>query len=110
MVRVVNTDCGGSFGMKNGGYPEHALVLWTSRLVGRPVRWVSDRSEGFISDHHARDNVTTVRLALDAKGIFLGLEVYTKANLGAYLDTYGVHSSTGNVGGLAGTYRIPAIY
>ncbi|MPY71628.1 MAG: molybdopterin-dependent oxidoreductase, partial [Alphaproteobacteria bacterium] len=67
-LRVVPGDVGGSFGMRGGTYPELVLVLWASRLVGRPVKWVCDRSEGFMSDDHGRDNVSEVTLALDAEG------------------------------------------
>jgi len=108
-LRVISPDVGGSFGMKNSPFPEYALVLWAARKLGRPVHWTGKRSECFISDCHARDNLTTVRLALDSDGRFLALDVKTLANLGAYLNTATPHSPTGNLGGLAGVYRTPAI-
>ncbi|MCW5691946.1 MAG: xanthine dehydrogenase family protein molybdopterin-binding subunit [Pseudolabrys sp.] len=106
--RVVAHDVGGSFGMKGSVYPEQVLVLWASRLTGRPVKWVAERSEGFLSDHQARDNISDVALALDKDGRFLALRVETMANIGAYIALNGLHSSTNNLGGLAGVYRIPA--
>lgn len=109
-LRIVTPDCGGSFGMKYGAFPEQVLVLWAARKLGRPIRWVSDRSEAFMSDHHARDNVSRAELALDREGRFLGLRVSTTANLGAYLDVHGIHTPTNNVGGLAGTYTTPNIF
>jgi carbon-monoxide dehydrogenase large subunit len=109
-VRIVSPDVGGSFGMKDGIFPETALVLWAAKRVGRPVRWQSERTEAFVSDHHSRDNETVAELALDADGRFLGLRVITAANMGAYLNAHGPHSSTNNLGGLAGTYTTPAIY
>jgi carbon-monoxide dehydrogenase large subunit len=109
-LRIVTPDCGGSFGMKYGAFPEQVLVLWAARKLGRPVRWVSDRSEAFMSDHHARDNVSRAELALDRNGRFLALRVSTTANLGAYLDVHGIHTPTNNVGGLAGTYTTPHIF
>ena len=60
--RIVQGDVGGSFGMKGGTYHELPLVLWASRKCGRPVKWMCERSEGFMSDDHARDNVTDVTL------------------------------------------------
>lgn len=105
--RVVSHDVGGAFGMKGSLYPEQILVLWASRLVGRPVKWMSDRSEAFLSDHQARDNVSNVELALDANGLFLALRVETIANIGAYIALNGLHSSTNNLGGLAGVYTTP---
>ena len=70
-------DVGGSFGIKNALYPEQALVLWAARRVGRPVAWIGERADGFLSDYQARDNVSTGELALDADGRFLGLRVRT---------------------------------
>ena len=109
-LRVVSEDMGGAFGMRSGPYPENILCLWTARLLGRPVKWTGDRTESFQSDDQARDNVSTVELALDADGIFLGLRVATVANLGAYLSLLGPHSSTNNLGSLSNTYRTPAVY
>ena len=83
-VRVVAGDIGGSFGMKSSVTPEVGLVLLASKLVGRPVKWVSTRSEAFLSDAQARDNVTDAELALDKKGNFLGMRFRTIANIGAY--------------------------
>lgn len=109
-LRVVAPDVGGGFGMKGSAYPELALVLWAAKKVGRPVKWISERSEAFIADHHARDNVSTVELALDENGKFLALRVGTIANLGAHLASMGVHVATNNVGGLAGPYTTPHIH
>ncbi len=105
-LRVVAPDVGGAFGLKAGAFPELALVLWTAKRTGRPVKWVCDRSEAFIADHHARDNISRVRLALDENGKFLALDVKTIANIGAYIDSFGLHCSTNNLGGLAGPYAI----
>jgi carbon-monoxide dehydrogenase large subunit len=109
-LRVVAPDVGGGFGMKGSPFPELALVLWAARAVGRPVKWVSERSEGFASDHHARDNVSTAELALDRDGKFLALRVNLTANLGAYLSVSGIHCPTNNLGGLAGVYTTPHIH
>jgi aerobic carbon-monoxide dehydrogenase large subunit len=109
-MRVVAGDVGGSFGMRNGVYPELVLVLWAAKRLGRPVKWTSDRREGFISDEHARDNVSTAELALDRDGKFLGLRVAITLNIGAYLTPRSAGSGTNNVGGLAGMYTTPAIH
>jgi carbon-monoxide dehydrogenase large subunit len=108
-IRVVAGDIGGSFGMKSAVYNEVALVLLASRLLGRPVKWVSTRSEAFLSDAQGRDNITDAELALDADGNFLALRVKTVANVGAYLQT-AMPAFVGNLGSLAGVYRTPAIY
>ncbi len=109
-VRVVTSDVGGSFGMRSGIYPELVLVLWAAKRLGRPVKWTSSRREGFLSDEHGRDNVTTAELALDAGGRFLGLRVALKVDIGAYLTPRSAGPATNNVGGLAGVYTTPAIH
>ena len=57
-VRVITGNVGGGFGMKAFVYPEHALVVWASRKISRPVKWQEDRSEGFVSDNQGRDHIT----------------------------------------------------
>ncbi|MEC7490849.1 MAG: xanthine dehydrogenase family protein molybdopterin-binding subunit [Pseudomonadota bacterium] len=109
-LRIIPGDVGGSFGMRGGTYNELVLVLWASRLVGRPVKWYSDRSEGFMSDTHGRDNVSEVALALDKEGHFLGLKVKTLANMGAYLAIRGPRPPTNNLGTIVGVYRTPAVH
>ena len=107
-IRVVAPDVGGAFGMKGSLHPELVLVLWAARLTGRSVRHTADRSESFMSDHQARDNVSEVSLALDDDGRFLALRVETLANIGAYVASNGLHAPTNNVGGLAGVYTTQA--
>ena len=109
-VRVVTGDVGGSFGMRSGLYPEMALVLWASKRLGRPVKWTSDRREGFVTDEHGRDNVSRVELALDADGTFLALRVAIILNVGAYLPPRSAGPGTNNIGGVAGVYTTPAIH
>ena len=101
---------GGAFGMRSGPYCENILCLFAARQLDRPVKWTGDRTEGFMSDDQARDNVSTAELALDANGKFLAFRVTTVANLGAYLTLLGPHSPTNNLGTLAGPYTTPAIY
>ncbi len=108
-VRVIAGDIGGSFGMKSAIYNEVPLVLLASKIIRRPVKWMSTRSEAFLSDAMARDNVTDAELALDKDGIFLGFRVSSFVNAGAYLQS-GFQAYTGNLGTLAGVYRTPAMY
>ncbi|MDP3138501.1 MAG: xanthine dehydrogenase family protein molybdopterin-binding subunit [Burkholderiaceae bacterium] len=89
-VRVVVGDVGGGFGMKTGIYPEDLVVAWCARRLGRPVKWVADRSEEFISSHHGRDLFTHAELALDAEGKILALRLQSRANVGAYATGTGV--------------------
>jgi carbon-monoxide dehydrogenase large subunit len=109
-LRLIAPDVGGGFGMKNFLYPEYALLLFVARELRRPVRWVAERSEDFVSDTQARDQVTKVALALDDDHRFLALKVDTVANLGAYLSTNGPLIPTRpTMIVLGGCYRIPAI-
>ena len=109
-VRVTVADVGGSFGIKNALYPEQVLVLWAARRTGRAVAWIGERSDGFLSDYQARDNVYTAELALDAEYRFLALRVNSIAAIGAYLAPKGQLSPTANMPALAGVYRLPAIH
>jgi carbon-monoxide dehydrogenase large subunit len=109
-IRVLIGDVGGGFGLKNALYPEYIAVLWASRRVGRPVRWIADRSEAFLADYHGRANQTRADLALDKDGHFLALRVSTLADLGAYMAPRGPLSPTSNVPALSGLYRTPAIH
>lgn len=109
--RVISDNMGGGFGMKGGFYPEYVLCTLAARLVGRPVKWISERSEGILTDEQARDNVTDAELALDKDGKFLGLRVKTLAAGGAYYNTdRNAGPGTMNIGVLAGTYTTPAIH
>jgi carbon-monoxide dehydrogenase large subunit len=109
-VRVLVADVGGSFGIKNALYPEQVLVLWAARRLGRPVCWIGERGDGFVSDYQARDNAYVGELAMDAEGRFLALRVASTANLGAYLAPKGQLSPTANTQVLAGVYRLAHIH
>jgi aerobic carbon-monoxide dehydrogenase large subunit len=108
-VRLIAGDIGGSFGMKTPVFNEGPLCLLAAKLTGRPVKWTSTRSEGFLSDAQARDNVTEGELALDKDGRFLGLRVNLIAAVGAYLQP-GMPNFLNNVNSIAGVYRTPAIH
>jgi aerobic carbon-monoxide dehydrogenase large subunit len=108
-VRFVAPDVGGGFGAKNFIYPEHVLILWAAKQVGRPVKWIATRAEAFLADHQARDQIAEAALALDAQGRFLALHVKSTANAGAYLVSAG-GVQTVQYAFLPGTiYRIPAV-
>jgi carbon-monoxide dehydrogenase large subunit len=110
-IQLAAPDVGGGFGMKNFLYPEWVLVLWAARRLGRPVKWVAERSEEFVSGTQGRDNHTKARLAVDEDGRFLALNVSTVANLGAYLSSNGPGSSTNSPAtAMGGVYAIPAVF
>ena len=110
-IRVVAADVGGGFGAKNFVYPENILVMLGAKLTGRPVKWIADRSELFLSEIHGRDHVTKAELALDGEGRFIGLRVNTIANMGAYLSTFGpIIPTSASWVSMGGNYDIPAVY
>ena len=109
--RVISENVGGGFGMKGGLYPEYALAVLAARLLRRPVKWISERGEGLMSDEHCRDNVTEAELALDAEGKFVALRSRTLVNIGAYhTSDRAAGPATNNIGVLAGTYTTPAMH
>jgi len=108
-MRVISVEVGGSFGMKTPVFNEAPLTLLASKITARPVKWMSTRTEAFLSDAQARDNVTEAELALDKDGHFLALRVKTIAAIGAYLQN-NMPAFFLNAGTLAGTYRTPAIH
>ncbi len=110
-LRVIAPDVGGGFGSKIFIYSEEAVCTWASKKVGRPVKWVAERYESFLSDAHGRDHQTHAELALDANGKMLGLRVKTIANLGAYLQLFSASVPTYLYATLlSGQYDLPAIY
>ena len=110
-IRVIAPDVGGGFGYKGKHYPEETIIAWAARRLRRPVKWVSSRSESFISDNQGRDHLTHAELALDAQGCFQALRVETIANLGAYVSTFGAAiPSAIYTALLAGVYRTPAVF
>jgi aerobic carbon-monoxide dehydrogenase large subunit len=109
-LRVSIPDVGGGFGMKNVLYPEWVLVLWAARRLGRPVKWIGDRSEDFVASVHGRDSLVRARLALDKQGRFLALEAQVLANMGAYVSTVAPVVPTMAMGSaMGGVYDIPLI-
>lgn len=107
-IRVLPGDVGGSFGMKSGVHVEVVLVAWAARKLNRPVRWISERTEGFLTDEQAREMRIVAELGLDANNRLTALKLRWNANLGAYCSGRSGWP-VGNVGGIAGTYVIPAI-
>ena len=83
-VRVIVGDVGGGFGMKTGAYAEDVVTAFCAHTLGRPVKWIADRSEEFLSSSHGRDIQTKASLALAQDGKILGLRIETLANVGAY--------------------------
>jgi carbon-monoxide dehydrogenase large subunit len=109
-LRVTTEDVGGAFGLKTGPYPEYVAILVAAKKLGRPVFWMSNRAEAFLSDNHARDAFSDVELALDERGKFLALRIRHLGNMGAYIGAVGANIQTANLARcLPGMYDIKLI-
>jgi aerobic carbon-monoxide dehydrogenase large subunit len=84
-VRILTANVGGSFGMKNINYPEYICLLHAAKELGRPVKWLEERSSSFLSDSQGRSQDIHAELALDADGKFLAVRLKGYGNLGAYI-------------------------
>ena len=110
-LRVIAPDVGGGFGSKIYPYAEEVVCSWAAKKIERPVKWVADRTESFLSDCHGRDHVTHAELAVKNDGTFLGFKNETVANLGAYASVFGTVTPTYLFGPCAtGVYKMPAAY
>jgi aerobic carbon-monoxide dehydrogenase large subunit len=107
-VRVLMHDVGGNFGTRGMIYPEFALVAWAARRLGRPVKWVIERHESFLSDYQARDLAVEAELALDAQGNFLAMRGSNLGNLGAHTTNFAMVQK--GVQMMSSIYRVPAAH
>jgi carbon-monoxide dehydrogenase large subunit len=108
-VRVIAPDVGGGFGAKNRFYPEYLLAARLALELGRPVKWVGDRTEDFLSTYQERDQVQGFDLALDPEGRILGLRGRFFNDNGAYDSSFGIVPPLTTAMTLPGPYRVPAV-
>ena len=109
--RVVAPDVGGGFGSKIYPYAEDAVVAWAAKKIERPVKWVAERSESFLSDCHGRDHVTHAELGVQNDGTITALKVETIANLGGYASLFATVTPTYLYAPLIlGLYNIPVAF
>src|SRR6185503_2333987 len=107
-VRVLTANVGGSFGMKNVNYPEYMCILYAAKELGRPVKWLDERSTSFLSDSHGRAQKIHAELALDAEGHFLAAKLEGYGNLGAYITGVAPGPLSLNTGkNFSSVYRTP---
>ncbi|MDX1781276.1 MAG: xanthine dehydrogenase family protein molybdopterin-binding subunit [Thalassovita sp.] len=110
-VRVTTPDVGGGFGMKTPPYPEYFCVAHAAMVLGRPVRWMGERSDAMLSDHHGRDLISDAALAFDEDNRIIGYRVDSRCNLGAYNSNFGQIIQTNLFARvLMGTYDVQATY
>ena len=83
-VRVISHDVGGSFGIKIHTYGDEIATAAAARLMGRPIKFVADRYESFLTDIHARDHVVAGRMAVDQNGLIVALDFDDLTGIGPY--------------------------
>jgi carbon-monoxide dehydrogenase large subunit len=108
-LRVISPDVGGGFGMKGDVYPEDGLVLWASRRLGRPVKWVATRTESMLTDNHGRDQLISAEMALDGNGRILGVRAQALHAVGAYVTNAGVVPVLCALRNIPNVYVVPAL-
>ena len=110
-VRVICRDVGGSYGIKIHVYPDEMAVIALSLLLGRPVKFVADRLESFVSDIHAREHRVKARMALSKAGEILAIDIDDLTGIGPY-STYPRSSAVegGQVVNLVGSWYRCANY
>jgi len=108
-IRVTAPDVGGAFGAKNRFYPEYLLAARLALELGKPVKWVGDRLEDFLSTYQERAQVQDLELALDREGHILGLRGRFFSDTGAYDSSFGIIPPLTTAMTLPGPYRVPHI-
>jgi carbon-monoxide dehydrogenase large subunit len=84
-LRVVAPAVGGGFGSKLNVYAEEALALVLARRLGRPIKWIEQRSEGYNATIHGRDQFQEIELAATSDGRIRAVRAKLTVNFGAYL-------------------------
>jgi carbon-monoxide dehydrogenase large subunit len=110
MLHVISPDVGGAFGLKTFLQCETVVALHAAITLGRPVKWIADRTESFLSDLHGRDHVSHAELALDDEGRFLALRASITGNAGAYSSQIGPIIPWFGASMTPGCYAIPTGY
>jgi aerobic carbon-monoxide dehydrogenase large subunit len=109
-IRVLAYDVGGGFGTKGAPYRDYVLSAFANQQLGKPVAWISDRTDHFLSDAQGRDNFTTAEVAIDKDGRFLALKVDILANMGSYLSIVAPYVPALGLPLYTGVYKIPAAH
>src|SRR5438094_1962759 len=110
-IRVVSPDIGGGFGNKVPVYPGYVVATAASLLIGRPVKWIEDRTENLISTGYARDFHMTGDLALDKDGKITALRVHLDSDNGAFFaDAQPSKFKAGLFHIVTGSYDIPTAH
>ena len=109
-LRVVSPDVGGAFGLKFFLQCESVVAIHAAQELGRPVKWIGERAESFLSDLHGRDHITHGRIAMDEDGRFQALRITIDGNIGAYCSQAGAIIPWFGACMSSGVYDIPTGY
>ncbi|GHO73182.1 aldehyde dehydrogenase [Ktedonobacter sp. SOSP1-85] len=110
-LRVIVPEVGGGFGSKLNVYPEETLAAYISMQLGRPIKWIEDRSENLATTVHGRDQVDYVEVAATREGKVTGLKVHGISDLGAYSQLFtDVIMTAFGFPVAGGSYDIPHVY
>jgi aerobic carbon-monoxide dehydrogenase large subunit len=110
-LRCIAPNVGGGFGQKIFCYNDMAFTMWAARKLGRPVKFVEDRSENYQYSTHGRDHITDAAICGNKDGTITGLRVKTYANIGGYFSTIAAGIPTTLYGRIiTGVYKIPGTY
>jgi carbon-monoxide dehydrogenase large subunit len=107
-LRFIETSVGGGFGIRGEVYPEDLMIPLLALRLGRPVKWIEDRSEHLVSANHSREQRHEAEMAFDADGSILGMRSSFVVDQGGYLRTHGVRVAEISAHTQPGPYRIPA--
>ena len=108
-IRMHEIDVGGGFGVRGEFYPEDFLIPFAAMHVGRPVKWIEDRREHFVSTNHAREMECELAIACDENGHVVGLRGEAWCDVGAYLRTNAMTQPRNVAQVISGPYNVPNI-
>ncbi len=109
-IHVISPDVGGAFGLKFFLQCEPVVAAHATMDLGRPVKWIADRGESFLSDLHGRDHLSRGELALDRNGRIIAMRVSITATIGAYCSQVGPIIPWFGACMTPGCYDIPVVY
>ena len=106
-LRLTEVDVGGGFGVRGELYPEDILIPLAALQLGRPVRFIEDRSESLLATNHARELTNAVEIGFDRDGRIVAIRSIIHADIGAYVRTAGLVPAEFGAALLPGPYRVP---
>jgi CO/xanthine dehydrogenase Mo-binding subunit len=105
-IHFIEPDVGGGFGARGEFYPEDFLVPFLARRLRRPVRWIEDRREHFLTINHSREQHWTLAIATDRDGRLRGIDAAFVNDMGAYIRTHGTMVPSSSAAHVPGPYHV----